>query len=291
MAAKKTDKASRLKVEESLNKVVATNRRARRDYDILDTFEVGIVLRGSEVKARREANVQLADSYGRVSGGEVWLHGLHIVAQPEPELRRENRQAVGGIHCEVDGLHGQASTCGRRPRGDDDEDGEEEYPGTGARQAHNRSPTAARAACCQVSQGFIGSVRPSLSNSAVLESAEFHHDPHTTVARPGGGRDPHCGRHGRLQWRWKLACLVIVAIFSHVTDAVTRESHRIVVGHGHRFVGIRADDMVAQSVGHIVLRRVDVDRQRDRDEGHRHGVWQRVWQQHHVFAVRAARRR
>src|SRR4051794_26444400 len=78
MAAKKTDKASRLKVEESLNKVVATNRRARRDYDILDTFEVGIVLRGSEVKALREANVQLADSYGRVSGGEVWLHGLHI---------------------------------------------------------------------------------------------------------------------------------------------------------------------------------------------------------------------
>jgi SsrA-binding protein len=78
MAAKKTDKASRLKVEESLNKVVATNRRARRDYDILDTYEVGIVLRGSEVKALREANVQLADSYGRVSGGEVWLHGLHI---------------------------------------------------------------------------------------------------------------------------------------------------------------------------------------------------------------------
>jgi len=78
MAAKKTDKASRTKVEESLNRVVATNRRARRDYDIVGTYEVGIVLRGSEVKALREANVQLADAYGRVSGGEVWLHGLHI---------------------------------------------------------------------------------------------------------------------------------------------------------------------------------------------------------------------
>ena len=78
MAAKKTDKASRLKAEESRNKVVARNRRARRDYEILDTFEAGIVLRGSEVKALREANVQLADAYGRVSGHEVWLHGLHI---------------------------------------------------------------------------------------------------------------------------------------------------------------------------------------------------------------------
>jgi SsrA-binding protein len=78
MAAKRTDKASRTKAEESRNKVVATNRQARRDYEILDTVEAGIVLRGSEVKALREAKVQLADSYGRMSGGEVWLHGLHI---------------------------------------------------------------------------------------------------------------------------------------------------------------------------------------------------------------------
>jgi SsrA-binding protein len=78
MAAKRTDKSSRLKEEESRSKVVATNRRARRDYEILDTFEAGIVLRGSEVKALRESKVQLADAYGRVSGGEVWLHGLHI---------------------------------------------------------------------------------------------------------------------------------------------------------------------------------------------------------------------
>ena len=68
MAAKRTDKASRLKSEESRHKVVATNRQARRDYEILDTVEAGIVLRGSEVKALREAKVQLADAYGKVSG-------------------------------------------------------------------------------------------------------------------------------------------------------------------------------------------------------------------------------
>ena len=76
--APKTDKASRTKAEVSRNKVVATNRRARRDYEILDTVECGIVLRGSEVKALREANVQLADAYGKVRSHEFWLAGLHI---------------------------------------------------------------------------------------------------------------------------------------------------------------------------------------------------------------------
>ena len=57
---------------------VATNRAARRDYDILDTLEVGIVLKGSEVKSLRESKVQLADSYAIVYQGELWLVGLHI---------------------------------------------------------------------------------------------------------------------------------------------------------------------------------------------------------------------
>jgi SsrA-binding protein len=62
------------------NKVVATNRQARRDYEIVDTWEAGIVLRGSEVKSLREAKVQLADTYARIDRGEVWLVGLHIAA-------------------------------------------------------------------------------------------------------------------------------------------------------------------------------------------------------------------
>ena len=57
---------------------MATNRQARRDYEILDTFEAGIALQGSEVKALREAKVQLAESYARIDDGEVWLVGLHI---------------------------------------------------------------------------------------------------------------------------------------------------------------------------------------------------------------------
>ena len=54
------------------------NRRARDEYDILDTYEAGIVLVGAEVKSFREGRVQLRDSFARVEGGEVWLHGMHI---------------------------------------------------------------------------------------------------------------------------------------------------------------------------------------------------------------------
>lgn len=59
-------------------KVVATNRQARRDYDILDTLEAGIVLKGSEVKSLREAKVTLGDAYARIIGREAWVVGLHI---------------------------------------------------------------------------------------------------------------------------------------------------------------------------------------------------------------------
>ena len=60
------------------DRTVATNRRARHDYDILETFECGIVLQGSEVKSLREGKAQLADAYARVVDGEVWLFGVHI---------------------------------------------------------------------------------------------------------------------------------------------------------------------------------------------------------------------
>lgn len=59
-------------------KVIATNRRARRDYEILETVEAGLVLRGSEVKSLRDAKVQLAEGFGRIARGEAWLHGVHI---------------------------------------------------------------------------------------------------------------------------------------------------------------------------------------------------------------------
>lgn len=59
-------------------KVVATNRRARRNYTILDTFEAGLVLVGSEVKSLREGKLELKDSYGDIRGGEAYLVGAHI---------------------------------------------------------------------------------------------------------------------------------------------------------------------------------------------------------------------
>jgi SsrA-binding protein len=60
------------------DKVVATNRRARHDYEIIDTFECGIVLVGSEVKSLREGKAQIGDAYARVDNGELWLFQAHI---------------------------------------------------------------------------------------------------------------------------------------------------------------------------------------------------------------------
>ncbi len=59
-------------------KVVATNRRARRDFEILETYECGIVLTGSEVKSLRASQVQLKDGYAELRGGELWLENIHI---------------------------------------------------------------------------------------------------------------------------------------------------------------------------------------------------------------------
>jgi SsrA-binding protein len=57
---------------------VIRNRRATFDYEILETFEAGLVLTGSEVKALREGGGSLTEAYARIRGGEVWLEGLHI---------------------------------------------------------------------------------------------------------------------------------------------------------------------------------------------------------------------
>lgn len=57
---------------------IVTNSKARRDYHILETFEAGLVLRGTEVKALRAGKGQLADAYAEVRTGEVWLCHAHI---------------------------------------------------------------------------------------------------------------------------------------------------------------------------------------------------------------------
>ncbi len=58
--------------------IVATNRKARHNYAILDVFETGVVLVGTEVKSLREGKASLADAFATVDDGEVWLRNLHI---------------------------------------------------------------------------------------------------------------------------------------------------------------------------------------------------------------------
>jgi SsrA-binding protein len=67
---------------------VATNRQASFRYNLLERFECGIVLEGTEVKALRDGGAQLKDAYATVRDGEVWLHGLYI--PPYGPAAREN---------------------------------------------------------------------------------------------------------------------------------------------------------------------------------------------------------
>ncbi|BCJ52076.1 SsrA-binding protein [Actinoplanes sp. NBRC 14428] len=59
-------------------KVVASNRKARHDYAILDTYEAGMALTGTEVKSLRAGRASLVDAFGHENGGEIFLHGMHI---------------------------------------------------------------------------------------------------------------------------------------------------------------------------------------------------------------------
>ncbi|MGH7540812.1 MAG: SsrA-binding protein, partial [Gemmatimonadota bacterium] len=77
-------------------RVVARNRKARHEYEILEEFEAGLVLRGAEVKSLREGKASFTDSYATVERGEIWLHSLHItpyeqaqVDAPDPKRSRK----------------------------------------------------------------------------------------------------------------------------------------------------------------------------------------------------------
>jgi len=59
-------------------RILVENRKARHDYEILETMEAGLVLTGTEIKALRAGKGNLRDSYARVDGGEVWIHHLHV---------------------------------------------------------------------------------------------------------------------------------------------------------------------------------------------------------------------
>jgi SsrA-binding protein len=77
-------------------KVVATNRRARHEFEILETHEAGLALQGTEVKSLRAGQVTFKDAYAAIDHGEAWLIGCHIApyrhgsdANHDPERRRK----------------------------------------------------------------------------------------------------------------------------------------------------------------------------------------------------------
>ncbi len=64
--------------KETGRKLIAQNRKARHDYTIIDTYEAGLALQGTEVKSLRAGRASLVDGYGTIRNGEVWLEGVHI---------------------------------------------------------------------------------------------------------------------------------------------------------------------------------------------------------------------
>ncbi|MGW7518813.1 SsrA-binding protein SmpB [Streptomyces sp. NPDC054796] len=79
MAKMKTVRSkAKAKDEKDTRKLIAQNKRARHDYVILDTYECGIVLTGTEVKSLRQGRASLVDGFAQIDGGEVWLHNVHI---------------------------------------------------------------------------------------------------------------------------------------------------------------------------------------------------------------------
>ena len=93
---------------------IATNRQAGFRYNLLDKFEAGIVLQGSEVKSLREGGVQLKDAYAEVRDGEVWLRNMHIAPyKPARENHEPERPRKLLLHRrEIDQLTGASSEKG-----------------------------------------------------------------------------------------------------------------------------------------------------------------------------------
>jgi SsrA-binding protein len=70
-----------------MGETIALNRRARHEYSIEDTFEAGLVLRGTEIKSIRAHKVSLADAYARIERDEAWIVGLHIAPWESTDVR------------------------------------------------------------------------------------------------------------------------------------------------------------------------------------------------------------
>ena len=95
---------------------IAQNRKARHDYEILDSLEAGIVLRGTEIKSMRDHKVSMSEAYARIEKNEAWLVGLHIAPWDSTDVRfnhepRRNRKLL--LHRrQIDELLGKTKAKG-----------------------------------------------------------------------------------------------------------------------------------------------------------------------------------
>ncbi len=101
-------------IDESI-RVVATNRRARFEYHVEETYEAGLVLTGTEVKALRAGRASLGDAFARIEKGEVWLHHLHIPPYEAGNIFNHDPLRTRKLilhRTEIRRLFGKASTRG-----------------------------------------------------------------------------------------------------------------------------------------------------------------------------------
>ncbi len=98
-----------------MSQTVATNRRARHEYTISDTFEAGLVLTGTEIKSVRAGKANLSDAYARVERGEAWLIGAHIAPFEQGNRYNHEPRRVRKLllhKTEIDHLIGRAAAKG-----------------------------------------------------------------------------------------------------------------------------------------------------------------------------------
>ncbi|GIF12556.1 SsrA-binding protein SmpB [Actinoplanes teichomyceticus] len=86
-------------------KLVASNRKAHHDYAILDTYEAGMVLTGTEVKSLRAGRASLVDAFGHESNGEIFLHGMHIPEYTQGTWTNHEPRRVRKLLLKRDEIH------------------------------------------------------------------------------------------------------------------------------------------------------------------------------------------
>jgi SsrA-binding protein len=111
MAAKPDKSASK---KDDQPKVVCRNRRARHEFDLLQTLDCGIVLMGSEVKSIRASKITIDEAYARVQGGELWLLNADIAEYPQASYLNHERKRERKLLLKKRELHKFAESAGQR---------------------------------------------------------------------------------------------------------------------------------------------------------------------------------